>query len=352
MQIIRMGYGVRGFARLARYAIRWTRMVTTTAKERTKILAFWNAHGLPATTDAFGVSRRTLYAWKARVRKGDGNLEALNPGSRRPRKVRSRRDEWPASIRQAIHRFRTEHPNLGAEKVSIFLRPWCTERRIRCPSARTIARMIADAPDKMRVFPKKVRHNGTIVARKRPKRARKPTSFRADHPGHCGALDTVERHIHGKRRYILTFVDLYSRFAFAWATTSHASAAAKEFFEIIRLVFPYRIEFVLTDNGSEFMKHFDQEIRRLHRVHWHTYPKTPKMNAHCERFNRTIQEEFVDFHTPELLDPATFNRKLIPWLLWYNGERPHWSLKLQSPVQFLMAQYPEECRMWWRDTRA
>jgi hypothetical protein len=36
---------------------------------------------------------------------------------------------------------------------------------------------------------------------------------------------------------------------------------------------------VLTDNGSEFMKHFDEEIRGLHKNHWHTYPRTP--NIEC-----------------------------------------------------------------------
>jgi hypothetical protein len=84
------------------------------------------------------------------------------------------------------------------------------------------------------------------------------------------------------------------------------------------------------------MKHFDEEVRRLHKNHWHTYPKTPKMNAHVERFNRTIQEEFIDYHQDLLLDPDQFNRQLIPWLIWYNAERPHWALKLDSPVQFLL----------------
>jgi hypothetical protein len=74
------------------------------------------------------------------------------------------------------------------------------------------------------------------------------------------------------------------------------------------------------------------------------------MNAHDERFNRTIQEEFVDYHEPELLNPDLFNQKLIEYLLWYNGERPHWSLGLKSPIQFLIQENPEECKMWWRDT--
>jgi len=73
------------------------------------------------------------------------------------------------------------------------------------------------------------------------------------------------------------------------------------------------------------------------------------MNAQCERFNRTLQEEFVDYHVAELLDLADFNRKLTTYLSWYNAERPHWSLGLKSPVQFLIEHNPE-FRMWWTDT--
>lgn len=349
MQIKRISYGVRGFVRLHSYAIRWSRMVTDKAKRKARILAFWQKHGLEATVEAFDVKRRTLYLWKAQQKNGGGKLEALNERSKRPKNVRQR--EWPLPITAEIRRLRTEHPNLGPDKVATLLARNPVLAGLRLPKARTIARMIGDHPDKMRTFPVKVRHNGAIVPRKRPKKARKPRGFIATRPGHCGAFDTVERFVHGCRRYVITFTDLYSRFSFAWATTSHASLAAKEVFDLVRLLFPYRLEHVLTDNGSEFMKHFDHELRRLHKTHWHTYPRTPKMNAHCERFNRTIQEEFVDYHEPELLNPDVFNRKLIEWLIWYNGERPHWSLNLKSPIQFLTEKYPEECKMWWRDTQ-
>ena len=55
----------------------------------------------------------------------------------------------------------------------------------------------------------------------------------------------------------------------------------------------------------------------------------------------------MDYHEDLLLDPPAFNRELIPWLLWYNGEQPHWGLELKSSVQFLMEQKPKECKMWW-----
>jgi len=255
----------------------------------------------------------------------------LNEKSKRPKKVRQR--FWSAEIVAEIRRLRTDYHNLGKENVYQSLKSFCESRGLVCSKIRTIGRIIADAPDKMRTFPVKVRHNGQIVSKKRQKKDRKPKNFIATHAGHCGSFDTIERFIHGYRRYALTFTDVYSRFSFARVTTSHASLAAKEVFTLVSTLFPYPLEHILTDNGSEFMKHFDQELRRLHKIHWHTYPKTPKMNDHCERFNRTLQEEFIDYHESELLNPDVFNRKLIEWLLWYNGERPHWSLNLKSPIQ-------------------
>jgi len=112
--------------------------------------------------------------------------------------------------------------------------------------------------------------------------------------GHVVALDTIERLVNGCRRSIMTFENLYIQFAFVWGTTSHTSLAAKEFFDYCRLVFPYPFSFVLTDNGSECKKHLAEELKQLPLVHYHTYPKTPKMNTHGERFNRTIHSGEID----------------------------------------------------------
>jgi transposase InsO family protein len=197
------------------------------------------------------------------------------------------------------------HPNLSKEKLYPFVKRFCESKQLSCPRARTIGRIIADAPDKMRSRPMKLRPNGQRIERKKTRKRRKPKGYKASGPGECGAFDTVEYFLDGMRRYVITFTDHYSRFAFAWATQSHASLAAREFFSIVTEVFPYPLKSVLTDNDCEFMKHFDEEIHRLHKNHWHTYPKTPKMNAHVERFNRTIQEEFIDYHEELLITPIS-----------------------------------------------
>ena len=57
------------------------------------------------------------------------------------------------------------------------------------------------------------------------------------------------------------------------------------------------------------------------------------MNAHNERFNRTLQEQFVDYHEDLLFTHLeAFNRKLAEWLLDYNTVLPHHSLGLKSPA--------------------
>ena len=349
MQIHRYGYGIRGFGRFRDYGLRFLDMVSQKAQYRYRVLRFWEKHGLEPTMEAFEVKRRTLYHWRNKLRRGGGNLEALNENSRAPRKRRKRL--WPKELIEEIGRLRTSHPNLSKEKLYPFMQVFCERKKLPCPKPRTIGRIIADAPDKMRSRPMKLGPKGQRVEKKKTPKGRKPKGYKACGPGECGAFDTVEYFLDGMRRYVITFTDQYSRFGFAWATQSHGSLAAREFFEIVAEVFPYPLQSVLTDNGSEFMKHFDQEIRRLHKNHWHTYPRTPKMNAHVERFNRTIQEEFIDYHEDLLISPNQFNCQLIPWLLWYNSERPHWALNLNSPVQFLLKENPDLCKSWWPDTR-
>jgi transposase InsO family protein len=64
------------------------------------------------------------------------------------------------------------------------------------------------------------------------------------------------------------------------------------------------------------------------------------MNSAIESFNRTIQEDFINWHqdllATDITDINAFNQKLVDWLLWYNTKRPHSSLNNQSPIQYLI----------------
>jgi transposase InsO family protein len=76
------------------------------------------------------------------------------------------------------------------------------------------------------------------------------------------------------------------------------------------------------------------------------------MNAHVERFNRTVQESFVDDHEDLLFtDLDAFNQQLANWLVFYNAERPHHTLGQRPPLRFLLEHHPE-CQRWWTHTVA
>ena len=122
---------------------------------------------------------------------------------------------------------------------------------------------------------------------------------------------------------------------------------------------------ILSDNGSEFKKEFDALIEQKGITHYWTYPKSPKMNVHNERFNRTIQEQFVDFYEDLLFtDLEEFNQYLSQWLIDYNTKIPHSSLNYKSPVRPSKATTPQgiargkyllenhnECHMYWTSTK-
>lgn len=47
------------------------------------------------------------------------------------------------------------------------------------------------------------------------------------------------------------------------------------------------------------------------------------MNARVERFNGSLQQEFVTYHEELLFtDIDRFNDKLLHYLVWFNSERP------------------------------
>jgi transposase-like protein len=147
MRVQHIGYRIRGFYRVAALGHLWD-MTPKDAQGRLEILRFFDKHGLAATTDAFDVSRRTLYRWKAALKAQGGNPAALAAKSSAPKRRRPPKTD-PRLVSE-IRRLRTLHPNLGKAKLHVLLAPWCAQHGIALPSVSTIGRIIARAPDTMR----------------------------------------------------------------------------------------------------------------------------------------------------------------------------------------------------------
>ncbi|MCM8750711.1 integrase core domain-containing protein, partial [Thermomicrobiaceae bacterium CFH 74404] len=194
-----------------------------------------------------------------------------------------------------------------------------------------------------------------IDRRGRPKpvrRQRKPRKPRGARPAplQCLAVDTVERVHDGLRRYILTCIDPASAFGLAVALPSKAACHTEAAMAAIVSLLPAKPKVVLSDNGSEFEAGFAKLLKQHGIQRWYTYPNSPKMNAHVERFNRTVQESFVDYHEDLLFtDLALFNQKLADWLVFYNAQRPHHRLGQKPPLSCLLQHHPE-CQRYWTHT--
>ncbi len=65
-------------------------------------------------------------------------------------------------------------------------------------------------------------------------------------------------------------------------------------------------------------------------------PKSPKLNGHVERSNRTYREEFYEVYDVDL-ELEEYNRQLAKWEHIYNCIRPHQSLDYLTPYQILSA---------------
>ena len=338
--------GTKGFISTWERVIRFRYMITEEAKKRARILTFWEKFGDQATSEAFKVSRRTLFRWQKNLQHHLGKLEGLNPKSTAPQ-IRRKRVVLNL-ITHRIIELRTLHPRLGKDKIYVILK-----REGYSGSVSTVGRIIFDLRNTGKLpNPKRLAVSGKTgrllerKLKKYKKKLRRPKGYRVLE------VDTVVRFVDGKKRYIVTGVDTEKRQAFAACYTNHGSYSASDFLTKCQAVLPDCPRAVQTDNGSEFALHFDRACQKLKLERFHTYPRSPKMNAHVERFNRTLEEEFLIYHRALMRDDVkSFNNKLIDWLLWYNGERPHHSLGLLSPFQAMMKELqPQECQMWWTGT--
>jgi len=308
-------YGhLQGFSRLYNYGLRHypNYMITKEAEKRVKILKFWKKYGLQATTDAYGAKQSTLYLWWKIYKESGYKIKSLNPGTQA--RINNNKREINLIILKEIRRLRLEEcPNMGKTKVKKNLDIFCKKNKLDIYSESKIGRIIKER--KIYHHRQKVCHNGAIKIVKKKKKKRKPSDLAINHPGDLIEVDVVVRFIGLMKRYIVTAVDVRSRYSFALCYKKHNSLCARDFIQKLEKVFPYKIRAIQTDNGSEFHKYFMQYLEKRKITHYWNYKGQPYKQGHIEKFNRTIQEEFVDQNEMWLDDVNEFNEKLLEWIL-------------------------------------
>lgn len=127
--------------------------------------------------------------------------------------------------------------------------------------------------------------------------------------------------------YQYTFIDEYSRFRYLEAFKECSTYSSAEFIKHVVKKFPYAIECIQTDNGSEFTNKlntskkglptlFEHTLARLGITHKLIKPYTPRHNGKVERSHRKDNEYFYATHKFYSFDD--FKKQLAVWEGKYN----------------------------------
>lgn len=288
-----------------------------------KVATFGLKHGYKAAVDAFSISKSTYYNY-VRLYKAGESLK-----SKRPLLVRKK--SWNTRIVKFIREIRASKPNIGKSKIKFYLDQFCNANLIKTVSTGTIQNIINSHKNKLRT------KKSLLTVKRRSNVLRKPNNFKPKKSGECIALDSMEFRQGGKKMYIVVAQDEATGLLFAEGTSSHTSRAATCVLNNAHQYLPWdKFNTILTDNGSEFCKDFAKYIKQNNITHYHTYPRTPKQNAKCERVNRTIQEEFmIKYGNLLFYDIQRFNTELKKYLHWFNFKRVHFRFDNKlTPFQY------------------
>ena len=306
------------------------------AQRRLEIIQFYQKHGEEATKEAFGADRKVISRWQQRLKKSGGQLQSLVPRSTRPHRVR--RAAIPPEVITFIRQLREKYPRMGKDKIQPFLDKFCKEKGFKPLSVSTIGNVIK----KHRLFFYKtgrVYHDpGSHWAQKHRRKTKRTRIRKSPKPEDFGYIlsDTVERIEDGVKYFLFSAIDAKMKFALTLVYPRLNSANNQDFYRRFKQVYPWTIQTWQTDNGKENLGEFDAALAQDDVAHVFSYPRCPKINSFIERYNRTIQEEFLDNHLELLTDENLFAEALVEYLIFYNSERPHHSLNMLSPLQYLV----------------
>ena len=341
MQQIYLNHWFRGYNRLMKYISDIAHLKEkdqAVIKERIRILEFFNEFGEMATKKAFNRSRSTIFLWKRTIKKAGGRLSSLKSFSKAP-KTRSKRIACPEHA-DFIEHYRQIHPGVSKETIYPELMVYCLENNLPIISESTIGRIIGELKSKGKL-PQHLKlsyyaRTGKLVVKnqKKIKKLRRK-DYQPHQAGDLIQIDAIELFIDGTKRYILTAIDVYAKFAFAYAYKSLSSSSARDFMAKLIKVSPFTITHIQTDNGQEFHKFFAGYVKNQTIIHFYNYPKCPKMNSFIENFNGLIQRQYIDWHCQELKDDVDgFNINLIDYLLWYNTKKQHSAIGKIPPLRY------------------
>jgi transposase InsO family protein len=285
-----------------------------------------------------GLSRDTFYRYKSAVK--EGGVAALIDKTRRQPNLKNRVD---TETEQAVITYAVDYPAHGQHRTSNELRKQGVFVSGSGVRSIWLRHDLANFKARLIALEAKVAKDGIILTESQVTALERKKDddiacgeIETAHPGYLGSQDTFYvGTLKGVGRiYQQTFVDTYSKVAFAKLYTTKTPITAADMLN--DKVFPFFEQQelpmlrILTDRGTEYCGKAEQHDYELYLAlndveHTKTKAQSPQTNGICERFHKTILQEFyqVIFRKEIYTEIESLQKDLDEWINYYNNQRTH-----------------------------
>lgn len=276
----------------------------------------------------FGISKSVFYRWFNRFDKHNLLTLEFNTKTRRPHKVR--KTTLSSFVQKRIYDIRKEDVEKSKYEIQEELK---REGILAGQSA--IQNVINRHNDLLNT-----QHNRRVKSHKKRTIARIKAAWelREKELGSLVQVDTKYFYVLGRTFYIFSAIDCKSRYGFIYCYRCISSRSGKEFIKKVREYFPFEIQAINTDNGSEYLLEFHKEVSSWGIPHYFTDPHCPKQNGRVERLHQTAEYEYFNYQYDLLDDLEMINEKCMEFNTKYNTKRFHRSLGYKTPLEYVMMQ--------------
>ena len=286
-----------------------------------------------------GYSRDTFYRLKKQYE--EAGIEGLREISRRKPNLRNR---VPEEVEEKVVELALEYPAFGQVRAAAKLLELhgltLSPAGIRCVWQR---HELQTKKLRLKALEARVAEEGYVLTESQIQALEQATEERraygeieTEHPGYLGSQDTfyVGTMKGVGRIYQQTYIDTHCRVVHAKLYQQKTAITAADLLNDRVLPF-YEAEGIdvlriLTDRGTEYCGKVDKHEYQLYLAlndieHTRTKVKSPQTNGICERFHKTILEEFYQVALRKKIYTTLeeLQADLDEWLEEYNYRRPH-----------------------------
>jgi len=321
--------------------------ISAVAKQRLEWIVFYHTVGKRKARNTalyFGISSKTFHKWKNRF--NPKVIQSLEEKSRSPIHKRS----WMVTAKEEkrIIALRSKYLKYGKKKLKILylkkyhqiISTWKIERVIR---KHHLYPDLTDYQKKQKKLRKRITKPKLRINVLNDSLDKYGVTIPA---GKLWHTDSIEIWWYGQRRIIFTAIEDKIKLGYARVFKSSVSKNAADFLKRLVYLSQGDIKIIHSDNGSEFEKDFTLACRQLGIQQVYSRVKKPKDNPCLERFNWTVQDEWLSLSEVGLDEINEANKDLTPWLIEYNANRPHESLDYLTPIEYANQNYFNVLPMW------